>query len=309
MDVTFGAEHEAFRREARAWLAAHVPPEPLPPVDTAAGFEAHRAWEATMSADRWSAVSWPIEYGGRGRGIMDGLVFEEEYQRAGAPARVSEDGIFVLAPTLLDVGTVAQKERFLPAIAAGEEVWCQAWSEPDASGDLGVLRARADRNPGGNGWRLRAQRAWANGGSFAHWCFGIFRTDPEARRDTGLTCFLIPLDSPGITVRPLRRIDGHGSMAEISFDDVEVPESQVLGAQGSGWSVAHVAGRQRERPQLAQPGALRRRGSPARAVVRPARRAGPGGGCRGPGLHRCAGLPAADVLDGQQGGLRARRGC
>ena len=238
MDLTFDAEHEAFRAEARTWLAAHVPTEPLPSLDTAAGFVAHRAWEAALYADRWSVVSWPTEYGGRDVGIMEWLIFEEEYYRARAPKRVSQNGIFLLAPTMLDYGTAAQKERFLPPMASGAEIWCQGWSEPDAGSDLAGIRSRAIRNTGDDGWRLSGQKTWASRGAFADWCFGIFRTDPEGERHRGLTYFLVAMDTPGVTVRPIPQIDGETGFAEIFFDDVEVPDTQVLGEVGAGWSVA-----------------------------------------------------------------------
>jgi alkylation response protein AidB-like acyl-CoA dehydrogenase len=238
MDLTFDAEHEAFRAEARAWLEAHVPTEAMPSLDTASGFVAHRAWEATLYADRWSVVSWPAEYGGRDLGIMEWLIFEEEYYRVRAPKRVSQNGIFLLAPTMLDHGTPAQKARFLPPMASGEEIWCQGWSEPDAGSDLAGIRSRAVRNVTGDGWLLTGQKTWASRGAFADWCFGIFRTDPEAERHRGLTYFLIAMDTPGLTVRPIPQIDGETGFAEIFFDEVEVPDTQVLGEVGAGWSVA-----------------------------------------------------------------------
>jgi alkylation response protein AidB-like acyl-CoA dehydrogenase len=238
MDLTFDAAHEVFREEARAWLSAHVPTEPLPSLDTASGFAAHREWEATLFGDRWSVVSWPIEYGGRDCGIMEWLIFEEEYYRARAPKRVSQNGIFLLAPTLLEYGTPAQKERFLPPMASGEEIWCQGWSEPDAGSDLAGIRSRAVRNQSGDGWLLTGQKTWASRGAFAEWCFGIFRTDPGAERHRGLTYFLIAMDSPGVTVRPIPQIDGETGFAEIFFDSVEVPNGQVLGDVDAGWAVA-----------------------------------------------------------------------
>jgi alkylation response protein AidB-like acyl-CoA dehydrogenase len=238
MDLTFSPEHEAFRGEARAWLKDHVPSKQLPSLDTAKGFEAHRAWEHTLFADRWSVVSWPADYGGRGLGIMAWLIFEEEYYRARAPKRVSQNGIFLLAPTMLEYGTEAQKERFLPPMASGEEIWCQGWSEPDAGSDLAGIRSRAVRNAGGDGWLLSGQKTWASRGAFAEWCFGIFRTDPETERHRGLTYFLVALDSPGVTVRPIAQIDGEAGFAEIFFHNVEVLDDQVLGEVGAGWSVA-----------------------------------------------------------------------
>ena len=141
MDFSFTPEQEAFRAQARAWLAAHAPaPGALASLDTAEGFEQHRAWEARLAADRWSVVGWPTEYGGRGLGIVEWLIFEEEYHRAAAPKRVSQNGIFLLAPTLLEYGTVEQKARYLPPMASGEEIWCQGWSEPDAGSDLAGIR-------------------------------------------------------------------------------------------------------------------------------------------------------------------------
>jgi alkylation response protein AidB-like acyl-CoA dehydrogenase len=238
MDLTFSADHEAFRQEARAWLAAHVPPDPLPSLDTAEGFELHRAWERTMYEDRWSVVSWPREYGGRDLGILEWLLFEEEYYRARAPKRVSQNGIFLLAPTMLEYGTEEQQARFLPPMASGEEIWCQGWSEPDAGSDLAGIRSRASRNASDDGWMLDGQKTWASRGAFAQWCFGIFRTDPGAERHRGLTYFLIPMDAPGVTMRPIPQIDGETGFAEIFFDQVEVPDAQVLGEVGAGWSVA-----------------------------------------------------------------------
>jgi alkylation response protein AidB-like acyl-CoA dehydrogenase len=239
MDLTFSPAQEAFRAEARAWLAAHVPaPGSLASLDTAEGFEQHRAWERTMAADRWSVVSWPAEYGGRDVGIFEWLAFEEEYYRARAPRRVSQNGIFLLGPTMLEHGTAAQRARYLPAMASGEEIWCQGWSEPDAGSDLAGIRSRAVRDGAGGGWRLTGQKTWCSRGAFADWCFGIFRTDPEAERHRGLTYFLVPMRAEGVTVRPIPQLDGETGFAEVFFEDVLVPDEQVLGGVGQGWSVA-----------------------------------------------------------------------
>jgi alkylation response protein AidB-like acyl-CoA dehydrogenase len=239
MDLRFTASHEAFRAEARAWLARHAPPpRSLPSLDTAAGFEAHRAWEQTMFDDRWSVVAWPEAFGGRGVGILEWLIFEEEYWRAEAPLRVSQNGVFLLAPTMFEFGTPAQQERYLPAMASGREIWCQGWSEPDAGSDLAGIRSRATRAPDDDGWLLTGQKTWASRGAFAEWCFGLFRTDPEAERHRGLTYFLIDMGTPGVTVRPIPQLDGETGFAELFFEDVFVPDGQVLGGVGRGWSVA-----------------------------------------------------------------------
>jgi alkylation response protein AidB-like acyl-CoA dehydrogenase len=243
MDLRFSSEQDEFRREARSWLEANVPTEangrgPLASLDTAAGFEAHRVWEKTMYDARWSVVSWPEEFGGRGVGLMEWLIFEEEYYRAGAPTRVSQNGIFLLAPTLFEFGTPEQQQRFLPAMASSETIWCQGWSEPDAGSDLAAIRSRAERRAGGEGWVLDGQKTWCSRGAFADWIFGLFRTDPAAGRHRGLTYFLVPMDAPGVTVRPIAQLDGETGFAEVFFEDVAVPDDQVLGTVDQGWSVA-----------------------------------------------------------------------
>jgi alkylation response protein AidB-like acyl-CoA dehydrogenase len=236
VDLTYTAEQDSFRAEARAWLAANVPAEPLPSFDTAEGFAAHRAWEATLAADRWSAVSWPAEFGGRDADYIDWLIFEEEYYRAGAPGRVSQNGIFLLGPTIMEVGTEEQKTRFLPPMARGDEVWAQAWSEPDAGSDLAAIRSKAARD--GDDWVITGQKVWASRAVWADWCFGIFRTDLGSERHRGLTFILVPLDAPGVTVRPIAQLDGDTGFAEIFFDEVRVPVANTLGPIDSGWKVA-----------------------------------------------------------------------
>ncbi|MHB9754343.1 acyl-CoA dehydrogenase family protein [Streptomyces sp. BYX5S] len=237
MDLDFTADQDAFREEARAWLAAHVPSEPLPSLETAEGFAAHRAWEAELSADRWSVVSWPEEFGGRGVDIFQWLIFEEEYYAAGAPGRVSQNGINLLAPTLFDHATDEQRARVLPSMASGEVIWAQAWSEPEAGSDLAALRSRAVRADGG--WLLRGQKTWSSRAAFADRAFGIFRTDPQAAKPhQGLTYLMFDLRAPGVTVRPIGRIDGKPAFAELFLDDVFVPDEDVIGEVGQGWRIA-----------------------------------------------------------------------
>ncbi|MEV6649693.1 acyl-CoA dehydrogenase family protein [Streptomyces sp. NPDC051219] len=245
MDLRHTAEEEAFRAEARQWLTARVPADPLPSLETEEGFAAHREWEARLHADRWSVVSWPEEYGGRGAGIMQWLVFEEEYYAAGAPGRVSQNGINLLAPTLFDHGTDEQRARVLPAMASGEVIWAQAWSEPESGSDLASLRSTAVRT--GGGWLLNGQKTWSSRAAFADRAFGIFRSDPGATKPHhGLTYLMFDLSAPGVTVRPIGRLDGKPAFAELFLDRVFVPDEDVIGQPGQGWQVAmSTAGNER----------------------------------------------------------------
>ncbi|MFF9032780.1 acyl-CoA dehydrogenase family protein [Streptomyces iakyrus] len=237
MDLDFTAAEDAFRAEARDWLAARVPGVPLPSLETAEGFAAHREWEGTLFADRWSVVSWPERFGGRGCSLLEWLIFEEEYYRAGAPGRVSQNGINLLAPTLFAYGTAEQRARILPSMASGEVIWAQAWSEPEAGSDLASLRSVAVRTEGG--WRIGGQKTWSSRAAFADRAFGLFRSDPDADRPhRGLTYLMFPLDADGVTVRPIGRLDGKPAFAEVFLDDVFVPDEDVVGEPGQGWRVA-----------------------------------------------------------------------
>ncbi|WP_405971522.1 acyl-CoA dehydrogenase family protein [Streptomyces sp. NBC_00988] len=245
MDLDFTPGQEAFRAEARAWLHAHVPTVPLPSLETADGFAAHRVWEAQLAADRWSVVSWPEEYGGRGVDIVRWLVFEEEYYAAGAPGRVGQNGINLLAPTLFDHGTREQRARVLPSMATGEVVWAQAWSEPEAGSDLASLTSRAVRT--GGGWLLSGQKTWSSRAAFADRAFGLFRSEPDTPKPhQGLTYLMFDLRAPGVTVRPIGRLDGKPAFAELFLDEVFVPDEDVIGEPGQGWRVAmSTAGNER----------------------------------------------------------------
>ena len=236
MDLTYTDEQQAFREEVRTWLAANVPAQRLRSFDTEEGFQQHRDWEAKLNQGRWGMVTWPEELGGRGCDLIEWLIFEEEYYRAGAPLRVNQNGIFLLGPTLMEYGTEEQKARFLPKMATGEEVWCQGWSEPNAGSDMAAIRCRAELD--GDHYVINGQKTWSTRAVWADWCFGMFRTDPESERHRGLTFVLVPLDTPGITVRPIPQLDGLPGFAEIFFDNVRVPVENRLGGEGEGWAVA-----------------------------------------------------------------------
>ncbi len=235
MDLTWSPAEEAFRAEARAWLEANVP-HGLPSGDTREGLAAHLEWEKKLFADRWAVVSWPERYGGRDASLWEWLLFEEEYYRAGGPQRVTQNGIFLLAPTVFAFGTQEQQDAILPRMASAEQLWCQGWSEPGAGSDLAAISSRAEKVDGG--WRINGQKTWTTRGAFCTHLFGLFRTDPEASRHAGLTYLLVPLDAPGVTVRGFGRLDGDEGFAEVFFDDVVVTDTAVLGGVGQGWQVA-----------------------------------------------------------------------
>ena len=237
MDLTFTPAEETFRAECRAWLEANVPRR-LPSGDTRDGFTAHLDWERALYDARYAVVSWPEEYGGRGASAMEWLIFEEEYYRAGGPQRVTQNGIFLLAPTVFEFGTQEQKDRILPRMAAAQDLWCQGWSEPNAGSDLAGIQSKAVRDDANGGWRLSGQKTWTTRGAFCTHLFGLFRSEPDAERHRGLTYFLVPLDAPGMTVRGFGRLDGDEGFAEVFLDDVFVPDTDVLGEVHQGWGVA-----------------------------------------------------------------------
>jgi alkylation response protein AidB-like acyl-CoA dehydrogenase len=237
MDLRWSQREEEFRAEARAWLEANVPRD-LPSGNTRDGFAAHLGWERALYDARWGVVAWPERYGGRDATLWEWLIFEEEYYRAGGPPRVTQNGIFLLAPTLFEFGTPEQQDRFLPRMAAAADLWCQGWSEPGAGSDLAAVRSSAVRDEAGQGWLLSGQKTWTTRGAFCTHLFGLFRTDPSAERHRGLTYFLVPLDTPGVTVRGFARLDGDEEFAEVFFDNAFVPDQNVLGGVNQGWPVA-----------------------------------------------------------------------
>ena len=241
-----------FQAEVRDFLLANVPTTPLPSMDTRAGFEAHREWEHTLADARLSVVSWPRELGGRDASILEWVLFEQEYYAARAPGRVSQNGIFLLAPTLFEHGTPEQLQRLLPRMARADDIWAQAWSEPEAGSDLAGIKATATQTDGG--WLLNGQKTWSSRASFADWGFGLFRSDPAAERHRGLTYVMFPLAAEGVTVRPIPQLDGEPGFAELFFENVFVPDSDVIGAVHNGWRVAMATSSNERGLSLRSPG-------------------------------------------------------
>ncbi|BEL08360.1 acyl-CoA dehydrogenase family protein [Actinoplanes sichuanensis] len=243
MNLDLDPEAVGFRDSVRDWLAGHVPRSALPAPDTAAGSVAHREWEARLAEAGLAAVSWPVEYGGRAAPPLHALLFDEEYHAARAPVRIGQNGLFLLAPTLLAHGTPEQCARILPPMARGAQVWAQAWSEPGAGSDLAAIRSRA--RPVDGGWVLSGQKTWSSRAVVADRAFGLFRSSTEERH-RGLTYLMFDLRAPGVTVRPIRQLDGTAGFAEIFLDDVFVPDADVIGTPGDGWRVAmSTAGHER----------------------------------------------------------------
>ena len=236
MDLSFTPADEAFREEARTWLAENVPADPLASMDTPGGFEEHRAWEHILFDAGWAVVSWPKRHGGREASLVEWLIFEEEYWASGAPGRVSSNGVSLLAPTIFDFGTPEQQDRFLRPMARGDEVWAQGWSEPDAGSDLAGIKTKAQRD--GEYFVIDGQKTWCSRGAFADWFFCLVRTDPDSERHAGLSYLLVPGDTEGLEARAIGRLDGEPGFAELFFDGARVHERYLLGGEGEGWAVA-----------------------------------------------------------------------
>jgi alkylation response protein AidB-like acyl-CoA dehydrogenase len=278
VDLTWSDSESAFRAECRTWLEGHVPQPALPSGDTRDGFAAHLDWEQRLHDARWAVVSWPEAYGGRDASLWEWLIFEEEYYRAGAPQRVTQNGIFLLAPSIFEFGTSTQQEYYLPRMAAAADLWCQGWSEPNAGSDLAGVTSRAVRDDTAGGWRLTGQKTWTTRGAFCTHLFGLFRTDGEAERHRGLTYFLVPLDADGVTVRGFGRLDGDEGFAEVFCDDVFIPDDDgsdstmarggILGDVDQGWGVAMATTTSERGLTLRSPGRFQATASRLLALAR-----------------------------------------
>ena len=242
MDFQYSPEQEAFRSELRGWLEAHLPPELC--VEDAmdervapdrATFEKRRAWQRTMYEAGWVGIPWPTQYGGRGAGLMEQIVFDEEYTRARAPILPGFSGIALCGPTLMQWGTDAQKQKFLARILRGDDVWCQGYSEPGAGSDLASLQTRAVED--GDEFVVNGQKVWTSGAQYADWIFMLVRTDPDAPKHRGISYLLVDMKTPGVTVRPLVLVNGHAHFNEVFFEDVRVPKENLVGPLNEGWKV------------------------------------------------------------------------
>ena len=261
MDLNWSAAQTGTRLELSNWLEQNLAAWRAEigvelSGDTREGFAQQLLWEQRLHGAGWSAVSWPRAHGGRDGTLWDWLIFEEEYWRAGAPQRVTQNGIQILAPSIFEHGTQTQQEQLLGRIAAAQDLWCQGWSEPNAGSDLAGVSSRARRVA--DGWVLDGQKTWTTRGAFCTHLFGLFRSDPDSARHRGLTYLLVPLHLDGITVRGFGRLDGDEGFAEVFFDGAFLPDDAVaggvvLGEVEGGWRVA-VSAASTERGLLRSPG-------------------------------------------------------
>jgi alkylation response protein AidB-like acyl-CoA dehydrogenase len=242
MDLTYSPAERTFQRAVRTWLGRNVPKRqrderPMEWGDPRRLAQA-KAWQRKVHEAGYLALAWPPEYGGQGADVMRQTIVNEEMVRARAPGLIGLMGIQMVGATLIHHGTEEQRRRYLPKILTAEEIWCQGYSEPGAGSDLASLRTRADRD--GDDFVVNGQKVWTSNAQFADWMFCLVRTDPEARKHAGISYLLIDMTSPGITVRPLVQMTGDAGFNEVFFEDVRVPQTNLVGGLNNGWQVANA---------------------------------------------------------------------
>ncbi len=242
MDLAASPSEAALRDECRAWLREHLPwtyGEGLPPRfdDLAEEVAFGRDWQRRLAAARWVGVAWPSEYGGRDAGPIGHYIVTEELARARAPELVGRIGVNLVGPTILAHGSDEQRARWLPRILSAEELWCQLFSEPAAGSDLSSLTTRATRTDGG--WTLSGQKVWTSYAQFADWGVCLARTDPDVKKQAGISYLVVDMRAPGVEVRPLRQITDESEFNEVFFDDVFVPDDRIIGPEHEGWRIAN----------------------------------------------------------------------
>ena len=241
MDFSLSPSEIGFRDELRGWLAAKVPgdygtPAWPAPADPAEHAPAARRWARTLHDGRWAAVTWPRKYGGRDATPMEQFLFNEEMALRRMPLAPTVIGIAMAGPVIMNFGTAAQQDRFVPKIASGDEIWCQGFSEPNAGSDVANVATSAVSQ--GDHYLVNGQKIWTTYGPIADWCLLLVRTDTTVAKHKGLSYLLVDMKSPGVLVRPIRQITGESEFSELFFTDVLVPKTNLLGRQNDGWRVA-----------------------------------------------------------------------
>ncbi len=237
-------EVQKFRAEVREWLADNLVGEFAElkglggPGREHEAFEERRAWNQHLATAGLTCLGWPVEHGGRGLSVAHRVAFYEEYARADAPDKVNHFGEELLGPTLIAFGTPEQQQRFLPRILDVTELWCQGYSEPNAGSDLANVSTTAELDAEGQQWHINGQKVWTSLAHWAQWCFVVARTEKGSKRHAGLSYLLVPLDQPGVDVRPIVQLTGDSEFNEVFFDDARTDADLVVGAPGDGWRVA-----------------------------------------------------------------------
>lgn len=222
-------EQASFRLELRSWLDANPPP-------VSPDWDALVRWQRTLYDAGWLGLSWPAEHGGRGAGLPEQFIYNQETARVGAPDLANGIGMLIVGPALIVAGSAEQQSRYLPGILSANEIWCQGFSEPNAGSDLAGLQTKARDD--GDHYVVTGQKIWSSNSRYARYCLALARTDPDAPRHKGITAMIIDLQSPGVTVKPLRQITGDAEFGEIFFDEVRVPKGNLVAGEGDGWMVA-----------------------------------------------------------------------
>jgi alkylation response protein AidB-like acyl-CoA dehydrogenase len=242
MELTFSAELEAFRKVTRDWLESNLTGkfEAIKgrggPGDEDFEIELRIEWGKVMGKAGWNCVGWPKAHGGRELSLLEEVIFNEEYVRARAPGRIGHIGETLLGPTLIHFGSEDQQKRFLPAIVAGEELWCQGYSEPGAGSDLAGLQTKATLV--GDEWVIEGQKIWTSLAPWSEWCFVLARTDADAPKHKGISYLLVKMNQPGIEIRPIVQLTGGAEFAEVFFDGAKAHKNDVVGGVNNGWKVA-----------------------------------------------------------------------
>ena len=237
MDLTLTDGERAFQQECREFMQAEAPRGRVPYDESGRWVEESKRWQRTLAEGRWAVPGWPGQWGGRNATPVELMLYEHELAAIHPPRAINVIGTGWGGAALLRHGSEAQKQRYLPHIPAADEVWCQLFSEPDAGSDLAALSSRATRQPDGS-YRLDGQKVWSSIAMHADRGILLARTDPEARKHQGISCFVLDMHAPGITIRPIKQITGESDFNEVFFDDVPIPESDRIGHEGEGWTVA-----------------------------------------------------------------------
>jgi alkylation response protein AidB-like acyl-CoA dehydrogenase len=239
MDFNFTPEEDAFRQELRTWLQENLPqsydPQEFDRIDADTRFEFQRTWQKNAHDSSWVGIHWPKEYGGRGANLMEMFIYNQEMYKAHAPRFANTLGLLMSGPTVIHWGTEEQKRRYLPRILSGEEIWCEGLSEPNAGSDLASLQTRAVED--GDYFVINGQKVWTSYAHRADFIQLFVRTDPNAPKHRGITCLIVDMKTPGVTVRPLVQITGDAEFNEVFFEDVRVPRTNMLGPLHEGWKV------------------------------------------------------------------------